>query len=63
MSRTIAYACAGVFVVAALYVRFSSPGLTETQLLLRYWWLWLMAIPIAGLLLLTVPFLRRGRGG
>lgn len=28
----------------ALYFRFTNPLLTETQLLLRFWWYWLVMI-------------------
>lgn len=44
--HSLTYVTVGAFVVVALMVRFRHPALTETQLMLNYWWLWLGGLVI-----------------
>jgi uncharacterized membrane protein YkvI len=46
MSVRSVLAWVAVFVcfVCGVVVRFAHPALTETQLFLRYWWLWLITV-------------------
>jgi hypothetical protein len=44
----------------AFFIRFENPELTETQLMLKFWWVWVLYIPIFVVWLILSEEERRG---